>query len=333
VAREINGRFVADRVVDGRSFLKGDQVPAFALLQSDGSTSAGNWLYTSSYTDAGNMMARRQRSRPEADPIALHPSWAWCWPVNRRILYNRASCDGAGRPWAPHKAVVSYDWAAGAWTGDVPDGGWPPLKMPTGQITPAGRRAFIMLPDGQANLFAPGLTDGPFPEHYEPLESPARNLLSGTAISPAVTVWRPDEIGTGAEFPIVGCTYRVSEHFQSGGMTRNMPWLVELVPDNFVEMSRELAATRGITNGDRVRVRTARGEIEVYALVTGRFRPFTVDGRTVHQVGIPYHFGFMGLGKGAIANTLTPHVGDANTMIPEYKAFLCDVERVEGGVA
>jgi formate dehydrogenase-N alpha subunit len=333
VAREINGRFVADRVVDGRSFSKGDQVPAFALLQSDGSTSAGNWLYTSSYTDAGNMMARRQRSRPEVDPIALHPSWAWCWPVNRRILYNRASCDGAGRPWAPHKAVVSYDWAAGAWKGDVPDGGWPPLKSLTGQMNPAGRRAFIMLPDGQANLFAPGLTDGPFPEHYEPLESPARNLLSGTALSPAVKVWRPEEVGTTAEFPIVGCTYRVSEHFQSGGMTRNMPWLVELVPDNFVEMSRELAATRGIGNGDRVRVRTARGEIEVFALVTGRFKPFTVDGHTVHQVGIPYHFGFMGLGKGAIANTLTPHVGDANTMIPEYKAFLCEVERVEGGLA
>jgi formate dehydrogenase major subunit len=333
VARDINGRFVADTVVDGRSFRKGDQVPAFALLQSDGSTAAGNWLYTSSYTDAGNMMARRQRTRPEDDPIALQSSWAWCWPVNRRVLYNRASCDGAGRPWAPQKAVVSYDWDTGAWTGDVPDGGWPPLRSRTGEINPAGRRAFIMLPDGQANLFAPGLTDGPFPEHYEPLESPARNLLSGTALSPAVTVWRPDEVGTSEEYPVVGCTYRVSEHFQSGGMTRNMPWLVELVPDNFVEMSTELAAARGIRNGDKVCVKTIRGEIEVYAVVTRRFKPFVIDGRTVHQVGIPYHFGFMGLGKGAIANTLTPHVGDANTMIPEYKAFLCDVRRVEGGVA
>jgi formate dehydrogenase-N alpha subunit len=333
VAREINGRFLADKVVDGRSFKRGDQVPAFALLQSDGSTASGNWLYTSSYTDAGNMMARRQRSRPEDDPIALQSSWAWCWPVNRRVLYNRASCDGAGRPWAPHKAVVRYDWDQGVWKGDVPDGGWPPLRLPGGELNPAGRRAFIMLPDGQAALFAPGLTDGPFPEHYEPLESPARNLLSGTALSPAVKVWRPDEVGTIADYPIVGCTYRVSEHFQSGGMTRNMPWLVELVPDNFVEMSTELAASRGIRHGDRVRVKTIRGEIEVYAVVTRRFKPFTVDGRTVHQVGLPYHFGFMGLGKGAIANTLTPHVGDANTMIPEYKAFLCDVERVEGGVA
>ncbi len=333
VARDINGRFVADRVIDGQRYRKGDQVPAFALLQSDGSTSAGNWLYTSSYTEAGNMMARRQRSRPEDDPIALHPGWAWCWPVNRRILYNRAACDGAGRPWAPEKAVVAYDWESGSWKGDVPDGGWPPMRRPTGEVNPAGRRAFIMLPDGQAALFAPGLADGPFPEHYEPLESPATNLLSGTALSPAVTVWRPDEIGTSEEYPIVGCTYRVSEHFQSGGMTRNMPWLVELVPNNFVEMSTELAADRGIRNGDLVRVKTIRGDIEVYAVVTRRFKPFNVDGRTVHQIGIPYHFGFMGLGRGPIANILTPHVGDANTTIPEYKAFLCDVERLEGGVA
>ncbi len=333
VAKDINGRFLEDKVIGGQRFRKGDQVPSFALLQEDGSTSSGNWLYASSYTNDGNMMARRERSSPEEDPIALHSSWAWCWPVNRRILYNRASCDGQGRPWAPRKAVVEYDWEKGAWKGDVPDGGWPPLRKRDGELNPAGRRAFIMLPDGQANLFSPGLTDGPFPEHYEPLESPTKNLLSSTALSPAVKVWRPDEVGTSEEYPIIGCTSRVSEHFQSGAVTRNMPWLVELVPDNFVEMSRELAAMKGIKNGDKVRVRTKRGEIEVYAVVTARFKPFNVDGRPVHQVNIPYHFGFMGLGQGPIANMLTPHVGDANTMIPEYKAFLCDVERVEGGVA
>ncbi len=333
VAKDINGRFLVDRPDVGAGFNRGDLVPSFGLLQADGSTSAGNWLYTASYTNAGNMMARRQRSRPEEDPVALHPSWAWCWPVNRRVLYNRASCDLTGRPYAPRKAVVEYDWAEGKWKGDVPDGGWPPLHTPTGEFNPAGRRSFIMLSDGQANLFAPGLADGPFPEHYEPLETPQKNLLSRTNLSPAVTVWRPDEIGDPGEYPIIGCTLRISEHFQSGGMTRNMPWLVELVPDNFVEMSRELAATKGIRNGDKVKVKTIRGEIEVYALVTARVKPFELDGRTVHQVCIPYHFGFQGLARGAIANMLTPHVGDANTTIPEYKAFLCNVEKVEGGVA
>jgi formate dehydrogenase-N alpha subunit len=333
VAREINGRFTTARAVGDQSFEKGDQVPAFGLLQADGSTSCGNWLYCSSYTGAGNMMARRRRSSPEQDPIALHANWAWCWPVNRRILYNRASCDPTGRPWAPHKAVVAYDWGAARWSGDVPDGPWPPLRLPTGELNPAGRRAFIMLADGQACLFAPGLADGPFPEHYEPLETPIRNLLSSRHLSPAVKVWRPEEVGSADEYPIVGSTYRVSEHFQSGGMTRNMAWLVELVPDNFVEMSRELAALKRIRNGDLVRVTTIRGHVDVRAVVTSRVKPFDIDGRTVHEVGLPYHFGYMGLGTGAIANVLTPHVGDGNTMIPEYKAFLCDVEPVEGGRA
>jgi formate dehydrogenase major subunit len=188
-----------------------------------------------------------------------------------------------------------------------------------------------MMADGQAGLFAPGLADGPFPEHYEPLETPVRNVLSSQQRSPAVKVWRPQEVGDAAEFPIVGTTIRVAEHFQSGGMTRNMPWLVELVPNAYVLMSRELAGLKGIQNGERVRVKTKRGAIEVYAVVISRLKPLVMDGRTVHEVCVPYHFGFMGLSQGAIANTLTPHVGDANTMIPEYKAFLCDVERVEGG--
>lgn len=331
VAREINGRFVTDKVIGEQTFKAGDQVPAFAQLQSDGSTCCGNWLYCASYTAAGNLMARRRRSTPDQDPIALHSNWAWCWPVNRRVLYNRASCDPAGRPWAPQKPVVAYDWAAARWKGDVPDGPWPPLRMENGELNPVGRRAFIMLADGQACLFAPSMVDGPFPEHYEPLESPVHNLLSSRDLSPAVKVWHPEEVGKATEYPIVGSTHRVTEHFQSGGMTRNMPWLVELVPDAYVEMSHELAEQKGIKNGDRVRIKTMRGAVEMYAVVTARFKPFLIDGRTVHQVGMPYHFGFMGLGQGAIANTLTSHVGDANTMIPEYKAFQCDVELVKGG--
>lgn len=331
VAREINGRFVTDKVIGEQTFKAGDQVPAFAQLQSDGSTSCGNWLYCSSYTAAGNLMARRRRSTPDQDPIALHSNWAWCWPVNRRVLYNRASCDPAGRPWAPQKSVVAYDWKEARWKGDVPDGPWPPLRLENGELNPVGRRAFIMMPDGQAALFAPGMVDGPFPEHYEPLESPVHNLLSSRDLSPAVKVWHPEEVGKAAEYPIVGSTYRVTEHFQSGGMTRNMPWLVELVPDAYVEMSHELAEQKGIKNGDRVRIKTMRGAVEMYAVVTARLKPFLIDGRTVHQVGMPYHFGFMGLGQGAIANSLTSHVGDANTMIPEYKAFQCDVELAKGG--
>ena len=333
IAREINGQFLVDRSVGDQAFRQGDQVPAFGQLQSDGSTSSGNWLFCGSYTNAGNMMARRRRSSPSDDPIALHANWAWCWPVNRRILYNRASCDPSGRPWAPRKAVVAYDWSQARWTGDVPDGPWPPLRLANGDPNPAGRRPFIMLADGQGALFAPGLVDGPLPEHYEPVESPIENLLSSRHLSPAVKVLHPDEVGLVEDYPIVATTIRVAEHFQSGGMTRNMPWLVELVPNNYVLIGRELASIKGIENGDRVRVRTARGAIEVYAVVIQRLPPFHLNGRVVHQVCIPYHFGFMGLAKGAIANTLTPHVGDPNTMIPEYKAFLCDVEWVAGGVA
>ncbi len=331
IAREINGQFVTERVIAEQTFKKGDQVPAFAMLQSDGSTSCGNWLFCGSYPNAGNMMARRVRSSPASDPVALHSQWAWCWPVNRRILYNRASCDPSGRSWSPRKAVVAYDWAQNKWVGDVPDGPWPPLRLANGEVNPAGRRAFIMLADGQACLFAPGLADGPLPEHYEPLESPLRNILSSRQLSPAVKVLHPEQVGDATKYPIVGTTIRVAEHFQSGGMTRNMPWLVELVPNNYVLMGQELASLKGIKNGDRVRVSTARGSIAVRAVVISRLKLFQLDGRTIHEICVPYHFGFMGLGQGAIANMLTPHVGDANTMIPEYKAFLCDIERIAGG--
>ncbi|HSC71917.1 MAG TPA: formate dehydrogenase-N subunit alpha, partial [Candidatus Methylomirabilis sp.] len=155
VAREINGHFTRDREIDGKVFMKGDQVPSFALLQADGSTACGNWLFCASYPGPhkeDNRMARRKRSDPVKDPLGLNAEWAWCWPVNRRILYNRASCDPTGRPWAPHKRVVAYDWSAGKWTGDVPDGPWPPLRLATGEVNPAGRRAFIMMADGQAGL-------------------------------------------------------------------------------------------------------------------------------------------------------------------------------------
>ncbi len=327
-AKEINGYFLKD--VDfpakGKSFKKGDLVPSFAFLKDDGSTSSGNWLYCASYTNDGNMMARRTRSNPEDDPIGLNLEWAWCWPVNRRIIYNRASCDPTGKPWAPQKPVIKYDWSIGKWKGDVPDGGWPPMQNQDGTHNPKGKYSFIMRPEGHACLFA-NLADGPFPEHYEPLESPVSNFMTKQQNNPAIKVWRPDEIGTSEEYPIVATTYRVTEHWQAGQMTRWLPWLAELMPNAFVEVSNELASEKGISNGDMVKVSTIRGTIELHALVTHRLKPFTLKDKSVHQVGLVWHFGYKGIATGPSANDLTPHVGDANTMIPEYKAFLCNVEK------
>ncbi|TES90119.1 MAG: formate dehydrogenase, partial [Candidatus Cloacimonadota bacterium] len=206
--------------------------------------------------------------------------------------------------------------------GDVPD---------YGKTVPPEKNvgAFIMKPEGHARIFGMGRADGPFPEHYEPLESPVENLLSSVQNDPAIKLWdsEMDKVGTSDKFPIIATTYRVTEHWQAGQMTRNLSWLVELVPDMFCEMSKSLAKTKGIKNGDKVKVKSARGEIEAYALVTHRFQPFKLNGKVVEEVGLAWHFGYIGLSKGDSANCLTPHIGDANTMIPEYKAFLCDVKK------
>ena len=200
-----------------------------------------------------------------------------------------------------------------------------------GTANAKAKYSFIMRKEGHACLFASSLADGPFPEHYEPLESPVVNSMSKTDKNPVIKIWRREEIGVREKFPIVATTYRVTEHWQAGAMTRNIPWLVELQPDAFMEMSGELAEEKGISNGDMVTVKTQRGEIDVYALVTPRLRPFKIHGETVHQIGLIWHFGYTGLATGASANELTPHVGDANTMIPEFKAFLCDVVPAEKG--
>jgi formate dehydrogenase-N alpha subunit len=323
VAKEINGRFLEDvGGPDGSLRPAGSQVPGFAELRDDGSTAAGNWLYSGSYTEAGNQAARRDTT-DAVNGIGLHPNWAWVWPMNRRILYNRASVDAKGQPLDPKRWVIRWNTDESRWEGDVPDGGMPPGAPP-----------FIMLPGGVAQLYAPSLNDGPFPEHYEPVESPIQNPLSKTNFDPAAYVWDEgefDRIGTPDAFPVVATTYRVSEHWQTGVMSRNMPWLVGLTPDAFAEIGTDLAREKGIVNGERVIVSSARGEIEVYALVTERFQPFFVGGKTVHQIGIPWHWGYAGLAQGDSANVLTPNVGDANTVIPEYKAFLCDVRPKEGG--
>jgi formate dehydrogenase major subunit len=324
VSREINGWAETEiKNEDGSvKYKEGALMGTFGHLLADGSTSSSNWLYTQSYNEKdGNRQQWRDNVDYHPAGIGLFSKWSWCWPVNRRIIYNRASVDLDGNPWDMEDYVIRWTGPETKWKGDVPDGGWPPMNME------GTRYPFIMKPEGHAHIFGPGRADGPFPEHYEPLESPVANLFSGTQNNPAVTVWRPDEIGTPDEFPIVATTYRVTEHWQAGQMTRNLPWLVELMPQMFIEMSEELAAEKGVEAGDLVTVTSKRGSIQAVAVVTKRFKPFSLAGKTVHQIGIPWHWGFTGLCVGDSANKLSPHVGDPNTMIPEFKAFLVRVKK------
>jgi len=325
VARLINGYFEKDVTVKDTSFKKGALVPSFAYLKDDGSTSSGNWLYCQSYTEKGNMAARRKKDDPTG--MGLFPGWAWCWPVNRRIIYNRAAVDRKGNPWSPNKNIL--EWKNGKWVGDVPDGNWPPMEIDrTGT-----KRPFIMKPDGVASVFGPGRNDGPFPEHYEPLECPVeKNLLSSQRMDPVSPVYSTqlDSYATcDLRFPIVATTYRVTEHWQTGVLTRRQPWLLETQPQLFVEMSMELGKLKGIKNGDRCSVSSARGKLEAFAIVTGRFKPLIIQGQTIHHVGLPWCFGWLYPKDGGdSANLLTPSVGDPNTRIPETKAFMVNVEKI-----
>ncbi len=340
VAREINGYFLKDVTVKGKTFKKGTLVPSFAFLQADGSTSSGNWLYCNSYTEKGNMAARRS-PKDAVNKIGLYPEFAWCWPVNRRIIYNRASVDLKGQPWDPEQWVIKFvgehkdgKWTTKKWIGDVPDGGWYPLENPDGSKRSDSRYPFIMRKYGHGQIYGPGRADGPFPEHYEPLESPvSKNLLSARLTNPTAVTYDTDEDtykSCDPKYPIVGTTYRVSEHWQTGVMSRNQPWLLELQPQVFVEMSEELARLKGIKNGQRVRVSSSRGALEATAVVTPRLRPLKIEGTTVHLVGLPWHFGWTMPKSGAekSANLLTPSAGDPNTRIPETKAFMVNVSRL-----
>ncbi len=330
VAKEINGYFLKDVEIKGQVYKKGTLVPSFAFLQADGSTSSANWLYCNSYTEKGNMAARRgQEDAP--NKIGLYPEFSWCWPVNRRIIYNRASVDLDGQPWDEKDPVIA--WNGEKWVGDVPDGGWPPLGS-LDNPNPKSKWPFIMKPHGFASVFGPGRADGPFPEHYEPLECPVeKNFMSDQRINPTAPVYatEADEYATcDARFPFVGTTYRVSEHWQTGLMTRPQPWLLELHPQVFVEMSEELANIKGIQNGERVKAISARGSLECTAIVTKRIKPFEVGDATVHQVGFPWHFGWRWPenGKEDSANLLTPSTGDPNTRIPETKAFMVNIVKL-----
>jgi formate dehydrogenase major subunit len=325
VAKAMNGYFLEDVKVGNNSFKKGECVPGFGFLQADGKTSCGIWIHSGSFTQDGkNLIARRKKDDPTG--LGLYPEWGWVWPVNRRIIYNRASVDKNGQPWDPSRPVIK--WVDGKWVGDVPDGPWPPLSNKE-----QGKLPFIMKPDGVASLFGPGMVEGPFPEHYEPLEGPLpKNLMSSQMSNPTIRIYSKEcdkYSGCDPRFPFVMTTYSCTEHWCTGAETRWMSWLTEAQPQAYVEMSEELAKIREIKNGDKVKVESPRGSLTCVAMVTPRFRPFKCGDQVIHQVGMTFNYGWLfPKDCGDTANLLTPTVGDANTQTPEYKAFMVNVRKV-----
>ncbi len=324
IMREMNGYIVAN----------GEQLKSFAECKDDGSTAAGAWIYTGYFPSERENLTRRRKG-----DSWVSPEWAWAWPANRRNLYNRASADADGKPWSEAKKYVWWDEAAGKWTGyDVPD--FPVTKPPSFRAQPGasgmdahdGSTAFIMQEYGVAELFGvQGTVDGPFPTHYEPRESPVPNFLyPKQQYNPVLKEWRrrdnPYHAIGDPKYPYVMSTYRLTEHHLSGAMTRWLPWLAELQPGLFCEMSPELAVELGIRNNDWVTVETARAKVEARALVTGRLQPFKIGPKQwVHQVGMPMHFGYQGEVTGDSPNLLPPEVGEPNVTIHEAKAFTCNV--------
>jgi formate dehydrogenase major subunit len=326
VLAEVNGFTVADRKV----------VAGFAELKDDGSTACGCWIYSGCYKDGVNQTARR---RPQSQQTWVAPEWGWAWPANRRLLYNRASADPEGRPWSERKRYVWWDEEKQEWAGyDVPDfiKNRPPSYRPpqgaTGVAAISGIDPFIMQADGKGWLFAPsGMLDGPLPTHYEPEESVLENPLYPQQCNPSRLEWHrrdnPYHQAYGdARFPYVVTTYRLTEHHTAGGMSRWLSWLSELQPAMFCEVSRELAAEKGLENGKWATITTARGEIEARVLVTDRLRPLKVKGgRIVHTIGLPYHWSYVGRVTGDPANELIPFVADPNVSIQESKALTANI--------
>ncbi len=330
LAKEYNGKALAD-VTDPKDATKvlvkaGEQVAAFGQLRDDGSTSCGCWIYAGSWTQAGNQMARRDN----ADPFGIGQTlnWAWAWPANRRVLYNAASTDPTGKPWNAKRRLVS--WTGEKWAGsDVPD-----IRPDANPNDDDAVRPFIMTGEGVARLFAPtGMVDGPLPEHYEPFESPLPNnpmhpTNAKARANPAARVFKGDmeAFGNPKDFPYVATSYRLTEHFHY--WTKNVQTSAIIQPQQFVEIGEELAKEKGIANGSQVKVSSNRGFIKAVAVVTKRIPMLEVDGRKVHTVGLPNHWGFVGVAKpGYLVNTLTPFVGDANTQTPEFKSFIVNIEK------
>jgi formate dehydrogenase major subunit len=329
ILKELNGYYTDD---------PGRHVASFGDLKDDGSTSAASWIYTGVFPAPDQNRAANRKADPPGQPGA-QLGWGFAWPANRRLMYNRASADLDGRPWSERKKWVWWDGAQKKWVGyDVPDfattkaPNTPAKKGAIGLDALAGTDPFIMKGDGKGWLFVPaGLVDGPLPAHYEPAESPVQNPLYRQQASPVLKYWRRDDNPLAAvgdtRFPHVITTYRLTEHYLAGAMSRWNPWLTELQPELFVELSPELAQEKGIKNLDWVRISTPRGRVRAKALVTRRLRPFTIDGKVVHQVGMPWHWGYEGVSTGDVVNELSALVGDPNVTIHEGKAFVCSVEK------
>ncbi len=327
VLAEINGSDSDGRPISG-----------YGQLAADGSTSSGCWIYAGVYADGVNQAARRT---PGSEQDWVAAEWGWAWPANRRIIYNRASADPDGRPWSERKALVWWDADMGRWTGhdvcDFPSGTSPHYRPPPGATGPdalSGIDPFVMQADGKGWLFAPtGLADGPLPAHYEPQDSPFTNRLYGRQRNPVRELFRsrhnryhpsPGQLGSEV-FPYVVTTYRLTEHHTAGGMSRWLPYLAELQPELFVEVSPDLAAERGLGHLGWATVVTARNAIEARVLVTERMAPLRVQGRVVHQIGLPYHWGPNGYSRGDAANELASLVLDPNVHIQEVKALSADI--------
>src|SRR5713226_3021023 len=337
VLKEING-YATDDITDkdGKTvYKKGEPLKTFAHLKDDGLTACGNWIYGGIYPEEGkNLAARREKSK-EGDYLAH--GWGFFWPANRRILYNRASADPSGKPWSEKKKLIWWDVEQKKWVGyDVPDFG---LTMapdaPRAKEGPlkgiSGIDAFIMNSHGRGQFFA-ALLDGPFPEHYEPFESPTKNLLSKVDNNPVAKVYDIgdlNKLGGPDTYPYVLTTYRLTEH-HAAGMSRHIPWLSELFAGHFAEINPEMAKELGVANGDMLEVETPRAKIKVRAMVTDRIPPFIINGKKVYQVGIPWHWGYQGVMKssrGDITNDLVASLGDPTTFIQESKALLCNVRK------
>jgi formate dehydrogenase major subunit len=321
VLREINGYTVED----------GTQVESYADLQDDGSTACGCWIYSGVFPSDGE-----NRARGRIRGTFPNLGWGFAWPLNRRILYNRASADPQGKPWSERKKYIWWSESEGKWRGlDVPDfnttkhPAYRPNPDDVGDDALPGDAPFIMKSDGLGWLFVPeGLADGPLPTHYEAIESPATNPLYNQQHNPTAKIWRrkdnPLDDGSG-RFPYVLTTYRLTEHHTAGGMTRWNNTLAELQPELFAEISPQLAKEKGIENGGWMTISTPRGKIEAKALVTERMNPLQINGKTVHTVGMPWHWGFAGIATGDIANDLTSIVGDPNVSIHEAKTLVCNI--------
>jgi formate dehydrogenase major subunit len=325
--KEMNGYYSAD---------PGKHVPGFAVLADDGSTTCASWIYSGVFPAPDKNLAASKQPDPPGQPGA-QLNWGFAWPANRRLMYNRASADPSGKPWSERKKWVWWDGTK--WTGyDVPD--FVVTKPPTAKAIPggigldahSGTDPFLNKPDGVGWLYVPtGLLDGPLPTQYEPAESPVHNPMYKQQSSPVLKYWKesgnPLAIVGDPKFPYVMTTYRLTEHYLAGAMSRWLPWLTELQPELFVEISPELAQEKGIQNLDWVRVSSPRSQVRAKALVTRRLRPLQIDGRTIHHVGMPWHWGYEGLVTGDIVNELTALVGDPNVTIHEGKAFVCNIEK------